>query len=168
MRAWVFLIPISACHSVPAPAPIAIGRSQFALEGRPSSFTGIARYGKCLATVHVFLVTDSTPKASVTIHPMGSRAEGRHPILPSNRIASGTSPDDSTIAGPFYLEALLPPESVFEADSGWVTLMFDPGQQLHGTLEAWIGKGRRLTARFVARRDVGLEGSLGRGVDCAR
>jgi hypothetical protein len=167
MRVWALLMAIAACHSVPAPAPITIGRSHVAVEGRPGPFTGNALYGQCLATVHVFLLTDSTPKASITIHPMGSQAEGRHLILPSRRIPSGV-PADSTAAGPFYVEAVLPPDQVVEADSGWVTLKFDVSRQLHGTLEAWVGKGRRLTAKFLARRDMALEGNLAHGADCAR
>jgi hypothetical protein len=140
---------------------------------------GNALYGSCLNTAHIFFVTQSIPKTRVTIHPMGAAAVGRHPFRPLNLIRPDATVEPP-LTGPYSLEIVIPPDTVFEADSGWIELGFDGVGRLRGRMEAWVqgkaGTGpnrvslpqRRFTGRFTAVRDRSLEPSLTHGTECAR
>lgn len=172
------LLAVAACHGASPPAPAVLGRSDVTVAGR--AFRGGAVYGRCLDKIHVFLSSVTTPKASVTIHPMGTPAVGRHPLRPG-RTFKPDVPPDSGVPGPLFLDGVLPPDVTFEADSGFIDLAWEVDGRLRGALEAWIlapdaadttkpprRAVRRLTATFLAHRDPSLEPSLVRGVECAR
>ena len=175
------LLPAAACQPVQPPSPATLGRSTVSLDGRRDPFRGGAVSGRCLDQIHVFLASGTTPRASFTIHPMGTGAVGRHPLKPANDISPDRDPGASAGPGPFLLDGVLPPELSIEADSGYVELAWDSEGRLRGKLEAWIlapdsaSSGprapvspRRLTGTFLAYRNASLEPNLIRGVDCAR
>lgn len=181
MRAWSTLLLAVACQPASSPAPATLGQSTISLDGRRDPFRGGAIFGRCLDQIHIFLTSVTVPRASITIHPMGTSAVGRHPLRPGNAIPPDPNPGDSTGPGPFLLDGVLPPEWSIEADSGFVELAWDTQGRLRGILEAWIlapdsaSSGprprlspRRLTGTFLAYRDASLEPNLVRGVDCAR
>jgi hypothetical protein len=179
MKLWAPAIVLVACHGAPMPQPLDLGSFRISLEGRRGGLEGNALYGRCLLTAHIFLVTNTVPKASFTIHPMGAPAVGRHPFRPLPTIQPGELTEPSQ-TGPYSLEVSIPPDTVFEADSGWINLETDAEDYLRGIIEAWVsGKGgayphrvdlpeRRLRATFIARRERNLEPSLAHGTECAQ
>ena len=176
-RAAAVALLLASCHGVPPPQPLDLGAFRANLEGRRGPFEGNAIFGRCLETAHFFLVTNAVPKVSFTIHPMGAAAVGRHQFRPLAAIGSVAVPSPT---GPYSLDIVIPPDSVFEADSGWIHLEMENEGYLRGTIDAWVqGKAgtfphrvdipqRRLTARFIARRERSLEPSLVHGLECAR
>ena len=180
MRPWPALLLVTACQPGSPPAPATLGESTVSLDGR-DQFRGGAIFGRCLDQIHIFLTSVTIPKSSVTIHPMGSSAVGRHALRPANAIDPDLDPTATPGPGPFLLDGVLPPELSIEADSGYVELAWDTQGRLRGKIEAWIlvpdstaggprarRSPRRLTGSFVAYREVSLEPNLVRGVDCAR
>ena len=79
--------------------------SRWTCIGQPRS----SRFAR--STAHIFLTTRTNPKPSLTIHPTGSSAQS---------IRQDMAEEPNT-AGPYSLDILIPPETVFEADSGWIS-----------------------------------------------
>jgi hypothetical protein len=179
MSRAALVLALAACHRVPTPKPLDLGLFRATLDRRPAALEGNAVYGLCLQTAHIFLISNWVPKASLTIHPMGAPAVGRHPFRPLGSIHQDVTIEPSS-DGPYSLEVVIPPDTVFEADSGWIDLGFDLENHLRGTLRAWVHRevgGRRtpdlppsrlLAASFIALRERGLEASLMHGTECAR
>ena len=137
------------------------------LDGIPTPLRGKASYARCAEEVHVFLVTDDAPKASVVVHPMGAPLRDRHPVLSPAAISRHRSrhPAD-TLPGPLYVAVVLPPDSAFDADSGVVEVIQSPDGHLRGSVTAWL-RTRRVHTAFIARRDPSLEAGLRDGDRCA-
>lgn len=159
-----------------------LGTFRAELAGRRNGWGGRAVYGQCLNRLHIFLLTDSIPRSSITVHPMGTPPRGTHPLR--RGWALDRTLDTTGIAaspGPFFLEAVIAPDTVVEADSGSVMLDLALDGSLKGSIAAWVsgpawradslspfGTVRRLRVTFTADRDRSLESGLTHGLDCAR
>jgi len=138
MRSWPLLLVVLACHPSMAPGPLDLGSFRAVLAGRPAAFAGTAVYARCLQTVHVFLHTNTSPKATFTIHPMGSPALGRHPLRPLKAIhLSVSAHQESDGPGPYYMEVIIPPDTVFEAATGSSTFASTRRAIFTAPLKSW-------------------------------
>ncbi len=167
-RASLALLLLVSCRSAPpVSAPVPTGDFSGLMEGRVLPFTGTAVYARCQDEIHLFLLTTTLPRTSLTLHPMGFPFRGQHPLLPSRAIEAfrRSAPPDS-VPGPFLLSVEDPPRPLGYADSGTVRMTEASDGLLRGHIEAWIDR-RQVSTFFTARRDSVLEGTLIDGTRCA-
>lgn len=167
-RAFLALVLCTACRGAqPVPAPAPTGDFSGLMEGRVLPFTGTAAYARCRDEIHLFLLTTTLPRTSLTLHPMGFPFRGQHPLLPSRGIESFrllSAPD--SVPGPFLLAVEDPPRPLVYADSGTVRMTEASDGLLRGHIDAWIDR-RQVSTFFTARRDSSLERTLTDGTRCA-
>ncbi len=168
MRIWVLCLLLGACHHGGPGSPVPEGGFAGRLDGRRIVLKGTAVYARCQDQYHIFLVTRFQPKSSITVHPMGFPLRGRHPIARGRAIETfRRSGAADSVPGPFYVAIVLPPDSVLDADSGFVDLFLSPENQIHGLIDGWVTN-RHLTTSFIARRDGALELGLTDVTGCSR
>ena len=166
MRYWVLLL-LGACRHAPAARVVPEGGFLGRLGGSDIQLAGSAVYAECQDQYHVFLLTPTAPKSSITIHPMGSRLQGEHPVRPGKALEqSREAAVSDSLPGPFHVAVVLAPDTQLHADSGRVALFTSPDGHVRGTLDVWLGK-QPLHSSFVARRDRTLEPGLRDGSGCA-